>query len=185
MHVGTEKPGSRAEGGPGAGSTPHEVSADGRFLLRLLVQNSSFPDTPDSPRQLRQAACCRPYRFALHLASNLFPSKLLMYTQIRMGQKSCKMHPKAASRKLEWPSAAEDGRRLAAALDALGALDAQAGNLHRGEKYRAHGSTKLSAPGRAGLAGSDARLPANEMTRTSLGPSGAISVRSDQASRVG
>lgn len=101
MHVGTEKPGSRAEGGPGAGSTPHEVSADGRFLLRLLVQNSSFPDTPDSPRQLRQAACCRPYRFALHLASNLFPSKLLMYTQIRMGQKSCKMHPKAASRKLE------------------------------------------------------------------------------------
>jgi hypothetical protein len=44
-----------------------------------------------------------------------------------------------------WPSAAEDGRRL----------DAQPGNLHRGEKYRAHGSTSLavlSAPDRAGRA---------------------------------
>jgi hypothetical protein len=99
--------------------------------------------------------------FGPHTKLGFLRSKLLMDTQIawtgKLQDRSERSEPNAGV----WPSAAEDGRRL----------DAQPGNLHRGEKYRAHGSTSLavlSAPGRAGacwLAGPDARLPANEMTR--------------------
>jgi hypothetical protein len=73
-------------------------------------------------------------------------SKLLMDVQVAWTRKlhhgSKRSEPKAGV----WPSAAEDARRL-------DALDAQPGNLHRGEKYRAHGLTSLAHPAERGLLG--------------------------------
>ena len=171
----------RKSQGPGRKEDPEQAQ-----LLMKSVQTGGFcfgcwcKIHPSQTLQTRLASFARPPAAVLTV-SPCISLHTDPHGPEKLQDASKSSEPKAGV----WPSAAEDGRRLAAALDALGALDAQAGNLHRGEKYRAHGSTKLSAPGRAGLAGSDARLPANEMTRTSLGPSGAISVRSDQASRVG